>query len=213
MVWEFRKGGLSFTACNMRKNEDFSVTEGKAKVLVSAPHAFSNKRHTLDKQIRPPEEKTKNIVSEVVAQTRCYGIFTCRNIDYDPNFDKKNKYKDTVGKLCKSDKIKFFLDIHGLNPLKEYDFAIYYERKYLKSRRKAHELNSFLSKGALRGCTTLILNFLPQFENGEYESLSQYCNTELGIPAVQLEIAKYIRDDDELIDALIKNLCAFVKQQ
>jgi hypothetical protein len=54
----------------------------------------------------------------------------------------------------------------------------------------------------LRGLNVRIFRFL---DNGQ-ETIGEYCASKLRIPSVQIEIARYIRDDEVLRNCFVRNL-------
>jgi hypothetical protein len=48
-------------------------------------------------------------------------------------------------------------------------------------------------------------------DNGQ-ETLGEYVATKLRVPSVQIEISRYIRDDEQLRESFIKNLSTLVEK-
>jgi hypothetical protein len=61
--------------------------------------------------------------------------------------------------------------------------------------------------GKLSGINIEIFRFL---DNGQ-ESLGEFVASRMRVPSVQIEIARYIRSDEELRDNFVKNLSEVVK--
>ena len=78
---------------------------------------------------------------------------------------------------------------------------------YRKSQKIAYELAETVSKGDLRGVIFQFLNF--SYWNRQ-ETIGEFVAVTLGVPAIQLEIARYIREDSILREALIQNIAEFV---
>lgn len=182
--------------------------EGKNGYLISAPHAFSHYRRNLDSVIKQGEPWTDSIVRDVCSTASCHGILIEKSVGYDPNSDllEKNPYKQEVDKLIGKRKVKLFVDIHGLSDRHSYDFAIYFPLRYRKSQELAYKLAEFLSKGVLKDSLVVVLNM----KDNDQETLTEFVAKKRKIPAIQLEIARYIRDDDELRESLTLALSEFL---
>lgn len=188
----------------------FQIIEGKVPVMLSAPHVYPHRRPTLNGCYKLGEPYTDQIVKEVCANTSCFGIYLLKECDYDPNYhkEKKNEYKRTVRDIVKERKIERFIDIHGLRDGQDFDIGIYYTTRFNKSLEFAYEIEEKLGKGSLSGINIQTLRFL---DNGQ-ETLGEYAASKLRIPAVQIEIARYIREDDDLRNTLIENIGEVVKK-
>jgi hypothetical protein len=187
---------------------EYEVIETKSPFLVSAPHVHTHKRPSLTGVYRQGEVFTDVICRDICTKTGASGILLTKNIEYDPNFFKieNNLYKREVEEMCKKDKKKLFLDIHGLSESHDYDIAIYYLSHFGKSKRIARGLRDVINADKLKGVSINIF----RFPDNDQETLSGFVASKLKIPALQIEIAGYIREDDELRDTLVKNISSFL---
>lgn len=197
---------------NRSKNGDtlFEYIEGESQILISAPHLHPHRRPNLSGVLKQGEAFTEYIVEALCQETGSHGIIATDSSDYDPNhqvFDK-NPFKKQISKIIKEHQIKYLIDIHGLNDKHKYDLGIYHQKGFRNSRLLAYHLATGLNKEKLRGVLIQLLYF--REEDGE--SISTYCTKELKIASVQIEIAKYIREDDKLRENLIKNLSSQIKK-
>ncbi|HQA87570.1 MAG TPA: hypothetical protein PLW18_00625, partial [Candidatus Dojkabacteria bacterium] len=96
---------------------------------------------------------------------------------------------------------------HGLNDENKYDFGIYYPSRFRRSIVLAEKMRKVLDKGELTGVNVCIFRCPDDLQ----ETLAEYVADELRIPSVQLEVARYIRESDELRSEFIKNLIPFLK--
>ncbi len=192
----------------MKKSSDFEIIKGKQPILFSAPHVYNHKRPSLSSKYKQSEPWTEYILKNICLESQSYGIYTTRELDYDPNYYKitENEYKKNVRDLIKKKKIKYFFDIHGLSDEHQYDFGIYYVNRYSNSKKLAYALADALNKGSLRNCLIQILN-IPV---GKQEPLTQFASSELKVPSIQIEISRYIRERDNLREGVIKNFCEFL---
>ena len=190
------------------KKTDLEIIQGKQPVLFSAPHAFAHRRPSLSGLYKQGEPWTDEIVKSITHASDCFAILSIKQIDYDPNFYQiqKNLYKKEVNEIMKAKKLKYFFDVHGLSDEHPYDFGIYYVNRYNKSKTLAYDLAQALNKGGLRNCLIQILNV----KKTKGESLTEFVTSKLKVPGLQIEVSRYIREDKDLREALIKNFSDFL---
>jgi hypothetical protein len=147
---------------------------------------------------------TDEIVEGVCKDIDSFGIVLTDESEYDFNYHKEqdNPYKKEVRKIVQDNDIKYFLDIHGLKDGHQYDVAIYYPTKFSRSIRLARTVREGLDRRGLRGINIVIL----RFPNGPQETLSEFVASELRVPSIQIEIARYIRESESLRNGVIENL-------
>lgn len=186
----------------------FKVIEGKVPVIISAPHIYPCKRPNIVGRYKPGEIQTKDIVEKICADTSAFGIYLNNECDYDPNYHKerKNEYKQEVRRIVEKYKIERFIDIHGLKDC-DYDIGLYYTTRFSNSLNFAYEIAEGLNMGRLNGLNIEIFRFL---DNGQ-ETLGEFVASKLRVPAVQIELARYIRTDEDLRGCFVKNLSEIVK--
>lgn len=184
----------------------FETIKGEQKILFSAPHSHPHKRPNLSGVLKQYEKGTDEIVKEVCKAGKFSGIYLSRiEDDYDPNYHKveRNEYKREVERIVKDEKVQRFVDIHGLCEKKQYDFELQYSMRFQRSKRLALEIVSLLSKEREFKDCIFVLQYLPEDDK---ETLVEFVCRRLDIPAVQLEIAKYIREDDRLKEILVNSI-------
>lgn len=191
-----------------QKAANYTILKGNSPFVISAPHAYAHKRPTLTGVYKQGESFTDVICQNICKETDSTGIYINQEVEYDPNFFKieHNPYKKEVEKICKESKKKIFLDIHGLNDKYNYDIGIYYLSHFGKSKAIAKELRDTLGRGELRGLNIHIFR-LPL---NDQEALSEFVASNLRVPALQIEIARYIREDEVLRDSFVKNISSFL---
>lgn len=182
----------------------YKVITGKNPILISAPHVFAHRRPRLNMGYKKGEVFTDVIVKEICEKLDIFGIYTDSEFDYDPNFhkEKENDYKKSVRKIVEENKIKYFVDIHGLKDENFYDLGVYYPTRFARSREFAVMIQQGIGRFELSGINSALLRFLDNYQ----ETLGEFVASKLRIPSVQLEIARYIREDSSLRDAFVKNL-------
>lgn len=186
----------------------FNTISGNSPYLISAPHVHIHKRPNLTGTYRTEEVLTDRICIDICKEVGASGIYLTGDVDYDPNFHKftANEYKQKVRDIVRGEKKEIFLDIHGLSEDHQYDIGIYYLSHFGKSKSMAKELRRFLDSGELKDISIQIFRF---FDNDQ-ETLSEFAASKLRIPALQIEVAKYIREDEVLRNALVKNIVNFL---
>lgn len=188
----------------------FQVIEGHVPILLSAPHAFAHRRPTLNGCYKLGEPYTDTIVKQVRDDTSAFAIYLCNECDYDPNYhrEKNNEYKQKVVDLITKNKLERFIDIHGLRDGNDYDVGIYYPTRFTKSLAFAYEVQEKLNRGKLLGISIEIFRFM----DNDQETLGEFVASKLRVPSIQIEVTRYIRDNDELRASFIDNLDAVVKK-
>lgn len=189
----------------------FEIIEGKKPVLLSAPHAYIHKRPNLSMVYRQGERYTDNIVRNICELTGTWGIILTEDVEYDPNFykEKNNPYKQAIRKIVRENKIEQFIDIHGLSLDKYYDIAIYYPNRFTKSKDFADLVKDGMGKGSLYGTSVSLLKFY----NDSQEALCEFLAQRMRVPAIQMEIARYIREDKKLRNSFIENLSVLLNKR
>ncbi|MFA5633857.1 MAG: hypothetical protein WCY00_00720 [Candidatus Dojkabacteria bacterium] len=193
------------------KSSVFRTIIGKQPILFSAPHVYSHKRPQLSRAYKYGEPFTDIVVEQLCDKTGGYGIMLTAESDYDFNYhtEKDNPYKKRVREIVKEENIKYFLDVHGLKDGNLYDVAIYYPTRFSKSMELARSLRKSIAKGVLRKTNIMIFRFL----DNEQETLGKFVASQLRVPSVQIEIARYIRESDKLRDALVENISKHFNEQ
>ncbi|NLE31187.1 hypothetical protein GX618_02850 [Candidatus Dojkabacteria bacterium] len=193
---------------NMEEKSCVRIINGNIPVLLSAPHVFSHRRPSLTMSYKWGEKLTDEIVEGICTRTGAWGVIQSEETSFDPNWHKlkENPYKSVVNDIVQKEKIKRFIDIHGLKDEYEYDFGIYYPSKFFKSISLSKEIAKVLNQGKLRGSNICIFRLLDDYQ----ETLGEYCANKLRVPSVQIEIARYIREDDKLRNEVINSLSSFL---
>ena len=196
----------------------FKVIEGKRDILLSAPHVFPHSRPTLKSSLKQGEEYTDEIVKGVCLKTGAWGIYLCTNSpDFDPNYHRieRNPYKQKIFGLIKEGKVSKVIDIHGLSDFHNFDLGFYYCIRYLRSKNMANQIIDSLAKyPELKGLAYHIwydTKFDPwNAQDSLQETITKFVCGMNKYPAIQLEIAYYIRKDPVLRQAIIEGISQFV---
>ena len=192
----------------MGKNKEYKTIKGKVPILLSAPHVYEHKRPSLSSKYKQGEPWTDYIVENVCSEIDAFGIVSLKEQSFDPSYYEleKSNYKQDVKNIVKEAKVKYFFDVHGLSDNYSYDFGIYYLKRFPNSKDLAYSLADYLNKGSLRNCLIQILN-LPE---GKQKTLAGFTTEDLGAYGLQIEISRYIREDDNLREGFVKNFSDFL---
>ncbi len=187
----------------------FRIIKGTIPVLVSAPHVFAHRRPSLTMSYKTGEQWTDSIVEEICANTGAWGILLTSESEYDPNYHciDINEYKNSVRNLIVDNKIKKFVDIHGLSDEHDYDLAVYYPSKFTNSIKLAEDICRSVDVCDLQGINLCVLRFL----DNEQETLGEFVASKLRVPSIQMEIARYIREKQKLRNCLIENISKYLR--
>jgi N-acetylmuramoyl-L-alanine amidase len=182
--------------------------KGTTPVLITAPHVFKHHRLSLDKYWKVGEPWTDYIASEIAKQTDSFALISNTELNYDPNFDIEtdNPFKKEIHRIVDKYRIKYVIDIHGLSDKHPYDFGIFYKNRFRRSKQLAYDLASILNSGKLKNSLVQILNF---YDNSQ-ETIGEFVVANLRIPAIQLEIARYIREDEDLRNAVVSSIVKLI---
>lgn len=185
--------------------KDYEILEGKVPILLSAPHVFNHYRSSLKMSYKQAEPYTDQIVKEIARRVNCFAIFPIKELDYDPNSSllENNPYKREVGRLIKGKKIKLFIDFHGLSDQYSYDLGIYYGLRYRNAKQEAYKIANGLNSKELRDILIQMRNFSVQ---NNKETLSEFVVKNFKKVALQIEIVRYIREDELLRNSFVSIL-------
>lgn len=188
----------------------YELIEGKSNVLLCAPHVYDHRRPSLIRNIKSGEPWTDYIARESVAGTGAWGLILKTSTAYDANYHKEplNPFKQTVRRISEQANIEAIIDIHGLSDENKYDIGILYSRGFNKSRSLAYDLGESLNDGRLRDAL-INIQYLPEELQ---EPIANFAASELRIPSVQIEIARYIREDEVLREEVVKLLSTFISK-
>ncbi len=192
----------------MPKNKNYKIIKGKIPLLLSASHAHRHKRPNLENRIKQNEPWTKYIAKAIAENTQSSCIYSITKQEKDPNYYpiKENPYKKEIKKLVNNNQVKYLIDIHGLSDKHQYDFGIFYLKRFRNSKNFAYEIAENLNQEKLRNCLIHILHF----KEDDQETIAEFGSETLKIPSIQIEIARYIREDDVLRENFIKLITEWV---
>jgi hypothetical protein len=171
---------------NPRQENPFRVFPGNILFLVSAPHAV---RHLGDRKIKMSDEYTGSIAYLLNQLTCCHALTVTKLYGGDPNVDGPCIYKELLASLCRKHKITLVLDLHGAAREMDFDVDIgsMDGRSMLGNTRMLTLLVESLNS---TGFGRILQNYFPAKGNN---TITNFVYTELGIPALKLEINRRYR--------------------
>lgn len=103
-----------------KTNKNFALLNGDKKILLSAPHAVEQTR---DGKIKFAEPETA-LIALYLNSFGYPAIIKTTNENDDANHDVDCLYKNNLLQYCKSNNIKFIVDLHQLSPKRDMDFCL-----------------------------------------------------------------------------------------
>lgn len=210
--------------------------KGKGPFLITCPHTIFLKRpneiHVPEIHLKKILKKLEKKISEKYLTTITWNFKNSKKkIKYlDPNFYPKSKFKNSKWYLTLQNlyhqhhtlnqKTMLLVDLHGMKDDKQYDILVGTKalKKY-KSPSEYKKINSNLREVLDKFCEKHELkiryNYIFQgFINEKYYTITQQSNS-IGIPGVQLELSKRLRDmlikNEKILSNFSKTLLNFYK--
>jgi gamma-glutamylcyclotransferase (GGCT)/AIG2-like uncharacterized protein YtfP len=180
---------------------------GDTPMLVTAPHATM---HSRINKLKEQEEYTGAISVILHSLTGSYALYTHWASTTDPNFYDNAPFKKKLAKIVTKFGIKFVLDLHGTGVKrnediypgvgKDKEFLIGNNLYFDKLKDTVHS-NGF------------ILGGFHVFPATRQMTVTKYVATNLGIPAMQIEINKRLREPEskpERFEKLVNSLTDYI---
>lgn len=189
-------------------NKDFDVIIRNHKVMLSAPHAVNQIRNG---KIKKYEEKTRKIVERVARNTDSCCIYKTKCLEDDANYDEYSYYRKYCSNVVKKERIKAFLDIHGMSSKRAQDICISINDGNNINHRQdilEHVIAIFKNDGFAN------VTIDTPFSATRKSCVSTYIHNECNIIAFQIEInykyrSKKYKEYD--LDGIITTLSKIVK--
>jgi len=194
------------------------IVEGTIPVLISAPHTRPIALHSKEggNITKPAELRVARLLKRVCRQTGAWGIYMggAGRVEHweESTF---RAYKRAMRGIVEHSDTALFIDLHGF--MEARPFAIDYDFKI--SRRKPYDhATVHLEHIVLKSLTSeniggpISKTFFSRKNGIARKTLTYYSRHSLGIPAVQFEINKSVRDDARALRKLSKALYNIVKE-
>lgn len=178
------------------------IEKGSINVMISSPHCVDNIRNGEKKSL---EVKLKDIALELYKGTNCHAIYKTVVDNDDPNYSEESEYRNSLIDYINTNNINFLIDLHGMKNNK-LDLEIGTNHLININNSKIlykYICNYFKSKNYKYSIDT-------KFAASGKNTVSSTINRECKIPAIQIEISRAIRDDDNKLTKLIEDLKEFI---
>lgn len=186
----------------------YTVLPGSFPILVSAPHAVKHFRLT-NTEPKDEDEYTGAIARLLHQRTGCWAMHASK-ADIDPNFYDDCPYKAGLRELVEKEKIQLVIDIHAAAIWRTFNIDIGTCRGESLLGRTDY-LEALLI--ALRGGGIQAVFVDSVFTGCGQPTVTRFVSETLGVPALQLEINKRLRDPEQnpaYFGVLLHNLESFI---
>ncbi len=181
---------------------------GDVPLIVTAPHASVHKRMG---KLKRQEFYTGALSTMLHSLTGCHALYTNRLMEVDPNFYDDSPFKTRLSEIVKTNDIKCLIDLHGTGSEKEYGIypGVGVNKEFLL------EHNNFLDElERAVALNEISIGGLDVFPAAKQMTVIKYAASELGVPAIQLEINRRLREPQKRPDdfmKLVKFLRVFIE--
>lgn len=178
----------------------FRIEMGWLPVLVSAPHGA---RHWRRGRFKGEDRFTAALAYWLHRETGAHAIFSHRRASEDPNFDPGGRYKASVRRLVAAHGICFVLDLHGMSS--RHGPAVELGTMHGRSCRRFAPLivAGFAAQG-FDGAAPARLVVDLNFPASGQHTVTRFAAEQLGIEAVQIELAPCCRDAQRAPPEMVK---------
>ena len=167
------------------KKDNFKIITGENNIILSAPHAFKQERNS---NIKKNEYNTGTIVKLMHIIKKTHAIYVYKDEKVDHNFEN-TIYRKLLSKYINDNKIKYLIDIHGLEKKEKFDIII--------GTNNFNNVNGDIE--LIKSIEKIFKNNLSEkvFVDKKYSSkgntISTYINKNNNIKTIQIEISKNYR--------------------
>ena len=172
--------------------------KGKIPILVCAPHSSV---HIRMNKLKKEEKFTAPLSAIIHSINGTHALFTHLASRVDPNFYDNSVFKIGLENIIKKFGVKFVLDMHGTETRKgdEVYFGLGTENEFLLGKRRYLEkLLISAQKNSIR------LGDPDVFPASRQMTVTKFVARKLGIPAIQIEINKSLRNPEEAPRSFLK---------
>lgn len=186
-----RASETAFSANGYRgavSSRTFQALSGRRPILVSAPHGVVHPRCGKWKQAEP---YTGSLAVLLHRLTDCHTIFASRTGREDPNYDANCQYKKALARIIREHRIKFVLDLHGAMDNYGFDVDIGTMRR-VSLLDRPDIVEAVIRQFRRRDITGVLVDGYFAALSGE--TITRFVSLSVGVPALQIEIARRWRD-------------------
>lgn len=177
------------------------VREGPNPAIVTAAHAV---RHRRTGAWKPSDRSTGPLALEVARLADCRALISTAPAYEDANYDDTSRFKDWLARLVR-DRAGLVLDIHGMK-----DAPADIVMGTAGGLTPAGLIETAIDAATRLGLMAVVAH-TGHLGAARPTTITSYCLRELGVPAVQLELAPRLRDPDQDPDRFDR-ACRFVAE-
>ena len=167
--------------------EYFETQKGNIPILISAPHGA---RHLRKGKWKEEDEYTSSIAIKLAEATGAHVIYVKNRTHEDPNYIERSRYKDKIREIVQNKKIKFLLDMHGVN--KDRPFKICVGTRYNNKNESSCPTYKDTIEEVLRDFQEPPIFNRRNFKAKKKATVTSFARKECGIESAQVEInARY----------------------
>ena len=181
--------------------------DGKSVCLLSAPHAVMQLR---DGRLKSDDQMTGPLTEELCERAGVRGLIRTRFMEDDPNKDLTGPgmaYKKKLLSMVKKES-KVFIDIHGASDRHGFAFCL---GTNMGKNLNGGERYADLLEESLSALGPVIRD-LKGFRASSNGNVSRFMAENSGICAIQLEIARSYRMDEEKMFAFLDAMEAYIRK-
>lgn len=167
----------------------FDILHGQIPVLVSAPHSVNQIR---DNEVKKADIYTGAIAAALHDLTSCYGIFSTKISEEDPNYVMGGSYKEAIAGLVRSHGIRFVIDLHGAAESRDFDIDL--GTIHGESMNQAHVT---AIEEIFKSNHIMNVKQNDSFPAEHPGTITNYVSQCLSVPSIQMEINRSYRDPDD----------------
>lgn len=172
--------------------------KGDVPMLISAPHASVHERMG-----KPKRQEFFTAALSVIMHslTDCHTLYTNRMMKSDPNYYDDSPYKTKLDEIIEVNDIKYLIDLHGTGPERDHDIypGIGVDKEFLLGNN-----DHFNVLGTCAELNGISIGGLDVFPAAKQMTVTKYAARVLGIPSVQIEINRRLREPEKAPQEFIK---------
>lgn len=167
--------------------EEVTIIKGmpENRILISAPHSQTHKRNGKPKWA---DLYTDDIARDVARKTGCHCMYLSNEVNYDPNNNYENSYKETLRQYIQANGIEFVIDLHGMSDKHPYQVEIGTSIDYTG---KPEMVEPVIRVFKDHFHDDVVIDQF--FTASKTQTITRFVIEQCQIPAVQIEVSRTLR--------------------
>lgn len=174
--------------------QPFVIIGRDSSVMISAPHGTRTYRNSDDEKWHEEDEFTAGMA--LLLAERC-GVSAIANVwrddAHDPNYHGECQYKESLKRIVLGKNVRFVLDLHGARQDNEKLGNALVDLGTRKDKQSLEAKHRDTFETQLRACFGEEAVSFDRFAASKPETVTGYCQSTLGIQAVQIEMKPSVR--------------------